>query len=174
MSFNNNGSHVEGFSEKDEDYVDSSIIEAVEVKSGADGFLIKMRDGRFVKCVHNNPDGGHLPDYAPQPAIVLKMEDGSDLLLPIIVLELPSTMLMEAIRQVQVARPTVYQVMRDMLELMGYQAKLVRVTRRVHEAYYARVYLSKVIMIVQNNAVNLIAHTGFPLLCLILSSLLCT
>lgn len=144
MSFNNNGSTAEGFSERDEDYVDSSIIEAVEVKSGSDGFLIKMRDGRFVKCVHNNPDGGHLPDYAPQPAIVLKMEDGSDLLLPIIVLELPSTMLMEAVRQVQVARPTVYQVMRDMLELMGYQAKLVRVTRRVHEAYYARVYLSKI------------------------------
>lgn len=60
---------------------------AVEVKSGSEGFLIKMRDGRFVKCVHNNPEGGHLPDYAPQPAIVLKMEDGSDLLLPIIVCE---------------------------------------------------------------------------------------
>lgn len=57
----------------------------VEVKSGADGFVIKMRDGRHLRCVHNNPHGGHLPDYAPHPAIVLKMEDGTGLLLPIIV-----------------------------------------------------------------------------------------
>lgn len=55
------------------------------MRSGADGFMIKMRDGRHLKCVHNNPRGGHLPDYAPNPAIVLKMEDGTGLLLPIIV-----------------------------------------------------------------------------------------
>ena len=64
---------------------DYTTLGAVEVKSGSDGFLIKMRDGRNLRCVHNNPQGGHLPDYAPHPAIVLKMEDGSDLLLPIIV-----------------------------------------------------------------------------------------
>jgi hypothetical protein len=57
----------------------------VEVKSGADGFIIKMRDGRNLRCVHNSPHGGLLPDYAPHPAIVLKMEDGTGLLLPIIV-----------------------------------------------------------------------------------------
>ncbi|CAM6039285.1 unnamed protein product [Sphagnum compactum] len=145
MSFNNNGgSTADAFSDNDEDYVDCSIMEAVEVKSGPEGFLIKMRDGCYVKCVHNKvEEGGRLPDYAPQPAIVLQMNDGSNLLLPIIVLELPSTMLLEAVRNVQVARPTVYQVMRDMLELMGYKATRVRVTRRVHEAYYARVYLVK-------------------------------
>lgn len=142
-SSGNNGSTAEGFSEKDEDYVNSSVLEAVEVKSGSEGFLIKMRDGRYVKCIHNNPEGGHLPDYAPQPAIVLKMEDGSNLLLPIIVLELPCTMLMEAVRNVQVARPTIYQVLKDMIELMGFKVKLVRVTRRVHEAYFAQLYLSK-------------------------------
>lgn len=62
-----------------------SFFFAVEVRSGSDGFSIKMRDGRNLKCVHNNPQGGHLPDYSPHPAIVLKMEDGSGLLLPIIV-----------------------------------------------------------------------------------------
>jgi hypothetical protein len=61
------------------------LFDIVEVKSGADGFMIKMRDGRHLRCVHNNPQGGHLPDYAPHPAIVLKMEDGTGLLLPIIV-----------------------------------------------------------------------------------------
>jgi bifunctional DNase/RNase len=144
MSFSNGSTADSGFSENDEDYINSSVMEAVEVKSGPDGFVIKMRDGHFVKCVHNNPDGGSLPDYGPQPAIVLQMDDASKLLLPIIVLELPCTMLIEAVRNVQVMRPTVYHVMRDMLEVMGYQAKLVRVTRRVHEAYYARIYLAKI------------------------------
>ncbi|XP_057973542.1 bifunctional nuclease 1-like [Malania oleifera] len=143
-SSNGNGSMAENFNENDEDYVNSSVVEAVEVKSGADGFMIKMRDGRHLRCVHNNPQGGHLPDYAPHPAIVLKMEDGTGLLLPIIVLETPSVLLMAAVRNVQIARPTMYQVVKEMIEKMGYAVKLVRVTERVHEAYFAQLYLTKV------------------------------
>ncbi|KAJ8442562.1 hypothetical protein Cgig2_026504 [Carnegiea gigantea] len=124
-SSDGSGSRVEKFNENDEDYINSSVIEAVEVKSGSDGFTIKMRDGRFLKCVHNSPQGGHLPDYVPHPAIVLKMEDGTDILLPII------------------ARPTMYQVIKEMIEKMGYEVKLVRITERVHEAYFAQIYLTK-------------------------------
>eukprot|EP00249_Psilotum_nudum_P020768 c27838_g1_i4 orf=234-1127(+) len=102
MSSDNNGSTTEGFSENDADYINSSVIEAVSVKSGFQGLLIKMKDGQYVKCVHNNPDGVRLPGYAAQPAIVLKMEDGSNILLPIVVLEFPCTMLMEAVRNVHV------------------------------------------------------------------------
>ncbi|XWS24404.1 hypothetical protein CRYUN_Cryun28dG0099000 [Craigia yunnanensis] len=143
-SSDGNGSMAENFNENDEDYVNSSVVEAVEVRSGADGFMIKMRDGRHLRCVHNNPPGGHLPDYAPHPAIVLKMEDGTGLLLPIIVLEMPSVLLMAAVRNVQIARPTMYQVMKDMIDKMGYSVKLVRVTKRVHEAYFAQLCLTKV------------------------------
>lgn len=143
-SSNGNGSPAENFNENDEDYVNSSVIEAVEVKSGADGFMIKMRDGRHLRCVHNNPQGGHLPDYAPHPAIVLKMEDGTGLLLPIIVLEMPSVLLMAAVRNVPIARPTLYQVVKEMIDKMGYEVRLVRVTKRVHEAYFAQLYLTKV------------------------------
>ncbi|MQL98012.1 hypothetical protein Taro_030710 [Colocasia esculenta] len=142
-SSDGSGSMAENFSESDEDYVMSSVIEAVEVRSGSDGFVIKMRDGKHVRCVHNSPQGGQLPDYAPHPAIVLKMEDGSELLLPIIVLEMPSVLLMAAVRNVQMARPTVYQVVKEMIEKMGYEVQLVRVTRRVHEAYFAKLYLAK-------------------------------
>ncbi|MQL41427.1 bifunctional nuclease family protein, partial [Escherichia coli] len=92
----------------------------------------------------NNPHGGILPDYAPHPAIVLKMEDGTGLLLPIIVLEMPSVLLMAAVRNVQIARPTLYQVVKDMVDKMGYKVRLVRVTKRVQEAYFAQLYLSKV------------------------------
>ncbi|MFS7897504.1 hypothetical protein Hanom_Chr00s009575g01743011 [Helianthus anomalus] len=76
---------AESFNENDSDYVDSSVVEAVEVKSSPEGFMIKMRDGRHLRCAHNNPQGGQTPDYAPHPAIVLKMEDETGLLLPIIV-----------------------------------------------------------------------------------------
>ncbi|GLT92082.1 hypothetical protein SLE2022_099390 [Rubroshorea leprosula] len=142
-SSNGNGSMAENFNENDEDYVNSSVVEAVEVKSGADGFVVKMRDGRHLRCVHNNPQGGHLPDYDPHPAIVLKMEDGTGLLLPIIVLEMPSILLMAALRNVQIARPTMYQVVKEMVDKMGYTVRLVRVTKRVHEAYFSQLYLTK-------------------------------
>ena len=143
MSFNNDSSMAENFSENDEDYVESTILEAVEVRSGPDGCIIKMRDGTVLKCAHNTADGGVTPVYAPQPAIVLQLNDGSNLLLPIVVLELPSTMLLEAVRKVQIMRPTVYQVMSKMLEVSGYRAKLVRVTKRVDVTYFARAYLVK-------------------------------
>ncbi|CAL0322381.1 unnamed protein product [Lupinus luteus] len=141
---NGNGSTAENFNENDEDYVNSSVTEAVEVKSGADGFIINMRDGRHLRCIHNNPQGGHLPDYAPHPAIVLKMEDATGLLLPIIVSEMPSVLLMAALHNVPIARPTLYQVVQDMVDKMGYEVRLVRVTTRVHEAYFAQLYLTKV------------------------------
>ncbi|XP_010459638.1 PREDICTED: bifunctional nuclease 2 [Camelina sativa] len=138
------GSTAENFNENDDDYVNSSVLEAVEVKSGPDGFMVKMRDGRQLRCVHNNPQGGNLPNYAPHSAIVLKMEDGTGLLLPIIVLEMPSVLLMAALTNVQIARPTMYQVVKEMVQKMGYEVRLVRVTTRVHEAYFAELYLSKV------------------------------
>ncbi|XP_073122789.1 bifunctional nuclease 2-like [Henckelia pumila] len=142
-SSNGNGSMAGNSNENDADYVNSSVIEAVEVKSGSEGFMIKMRDGGHLRCVHNNPHGSRLPDYAPHPAIVLKMEDGTGLLLPIIVLEMPSVLLMAAVRNVQMARPTMYQVVREMIEKMGYTVKLVRITKRVHEAYFAELHLTK-------------------------------
>ncbi|OIW15612.1 hypothetical protein TanjilG_08188 [Lupinus angustifolius] len=143
-SSNGSGSTAGKFNENDEDYVNSSVIEAVEVKSGADGFIIKMRDGRHLRCIHNNAQAGHLPDYAPHPAIVLKMEDGTGLLLPIIVPEMPSILLMAAVRNVRIARPTLYQVVQNMVDKMGYEVRLVRVSTRVHEAYFAQLYLTKV------------------------------
>ncbi|CAH9054588.1 unnamed protein product [Cuscuta europaea] len=142
-SSNGNGSRAENFNENDADYVNSSVLEAIEVRSGAEGFMIKMRDGRHLRCVHNTSQAGHVLDYAPHPAIVLKMEDGTGLLLPIIVLEMPSVLLMAAVCNVQIARPTIYQVVKDMIEKMGYQVKLVRVTKRVNEAYFAQLYLNK-------------------------------
>ncbi|KAK7267733.1 hypothetical protein RIF29_20412 [Crotalaria pallida] len=65
--------------------------------------------------------GGHLSDCAPHLTIVMKMEDTTSLLLLIIVSEMPSVSLMTAIRNVQTARPTLYQVMKELVDKMGYE-----------------------------------------------------
>uniref|UniRef100_A0A0E0IAM5 BFN domain-containing protein n=1 Tax=Oryza nivara TaxID=4536 RepID=A0A0E0IAM5_ORYNI len=116
----------------------------VEVRSGAEGYVIKMRDGKNLRCVHNNSQGRNIPESAPQPAIVLRIEDGSETLLPIIVLEMPSVLLMAAIRNVHIARPTIYQVVKEMIDKMGYEVKLVRINKRIQEAYCAELFLTKV------------------------------
>ncbi|KAK4276556.1 hypothetical protein QN277_014690 [Acacia crassicarpa] len=142
LSSNGSGSMSGNLNEQDEDYVNSSVIDAVEVKSGTDGFMIKMRDGRHLRCIHNNPQGGHLPGYAPYPAIVLKMEDITGLLLPIIVSEMPSVFLMAAVRNVQI----VCFYFQGQFHYFSFRSdlSLVRVTRRVYEAYFAQLYLTKV------------------------------
>ncbi|KAE8715534.1 Bifunctional nuclease 1 [Hibiscus syriacus] len=108
------------FDENDGNYVNSSVAEADEVVCGPDGIMIKMRYGSHLRCVHNSPQNGHLPNYAPHHAIVLKMEDGTGLLLPIIVLKMPSVLLKAALCNVRVVRPTLYHVIKDMIEMMGY------------------------------------------------------
>ncbi|KAE8675254.1 hypothetical protein F3Y22_tig00111689pilonHSYRG00088 [Hibiscus syriacus] len=40
-------------------------------------------------------------------------------------------------------RPTLYHVIKDMVEMMGYSVKLVRIAKRVHGAYFAHLYLTK-------------------------------
>uniref|UniRef100_A0A803KYI9 BFN domain-containing protein n=1 Tax=Chenopodium quinoa TaxID=63459 RepID=A0A803KYI9_CHEQI len=115
----------------------------VEVKNGSDGFMIKMRDGRYLRCVYNHPKGGYPPDYISHPAIVLKLDDGSNILLPIIVLEMPSALLMAALHNVEMARPTMYQIVKEMIETMGYMVKYVRLTKRVQEAYFAELCVMK-------------------------------
>ncbi|XP_006342580.1 bifunctional nuclease 2-like isoform X2 [Solanum tuberosum] len=85
-SSNDSGSTAENFNESDDDYVTSSVVEAVEMSS---------------------------------------------------------VLLMAAVRNVQLARPTMYQVLKEMVEKMGYTVKLVRVTKREHETYLAQLHLTK-------------------------------
>ncbi|TVT98946.1 hypothetical protein EJB05_17291 [Eragrostis curvula] len=127
-----------------EEFVNSSVMEAVELKSVSDGFMIKMRDGKYIRCIQNNPRVLRLRDSAPHHAIVLKMEDGSNLLLPIIVMETPSIMLLAALRNIRIPRPTIYNVVKEMTETMGYKVQMVRITEMVHDAYYSRLYLAKI------------------------------
>ncbi|CAI9267950.1 unnamed protein product [Lactuca saligna] len=45
-----------------------SVVEAVEVRNG------NKRNGKHVRCAHKNPQGDPMSDYAPHPAIVLKVK----------------------------------------------------------------------------------------------------
>ncbi|WJX35966.1 Bifunctional nuclease [Trifolium repens] len=45
-----------------------------------------------------------------------------------------------------------YQVVKDMIDKMVYEVRAARVTKRVHEAYFAEIYLSKVNFELRNNA----------------------
>ncbi|KAE8674806.1 Bifunctional nuclease 2 [Hibiscus syriacus] len=54
-----------------------------------------------------------------------------------------SVLLKAALCNVRVVRPTLYHVIKEMIEMMGYSVKLVRVTKRVHGAYFAQLYLTK-------------------------------
>ncbi|VAI62385.1 unnamed protein product [Triticum turgidum subsp. durum] len=83
-SSDGDGAPPANFDASGEEFVDSSVMEAVELRCVSDGFVIRMRDGRNLRCVQNNPRVLRLRDSTPHHAIVLKMEDGSDLLLPII------------------------------------------------------------------------------------------
>ncbi|XP_042458153.1 bifunctional nuclease 2-like [Zingiber officinale] len=143
-SSDGNGSLAGNFDENDEEFVNSSVLEAVEARSESDGLVIKMHDGRSLRCVHNSPQAGNLPYYPPHPAIVLKVEDGSDTLLPLLVVEMSSVLLIAAICQIQLVRPTMYEVVQELIEKMGYAVHLVRITKRIKETYFAKLYLTKV------------------------------
>uniref|UniRef100_A0ACD5X6W1 Uncharacterized protein n=1 Tax=Avena sativa TaxID=4498 RepID=A0ACD5X6W1_AVESA len=96
-SSDGDGTAAANFDPSGEEFVDSSVMEAVELRSVSDGFVIKLRDGRNLTCVQNNP----------RP------------------------------------RPTIYNVVKEMTEMMGYMVRLVRITEMVHDAYHSRLYLSK-------------------------------
>ncbi|WOL18425.1 bifunctional nuclease 2 [Canna indica] len=141
-----NNSNVNGnFNDNDEEYIKSTVIEAVMARTESDGLMIKMYDGRDIRCMHNNPKkGGRLQHYPPTPAIVLKMEDGSDLLLPLLVGKKSSTSLIAAICNIQLGKPTIYESTKEQIEKMGYAAYLVRVTNLVEGVYLAKLYLKKI------------------------------
>ncbi|KAL1811566.1 hypothetical protein ACET3Z_021631 [Daucus carota] len=153
-SSDGNGSMAENSNENAE-YVNCTVTDAVEVKGSPDGFMIKMSNGQQLRCAHNNDETKTPTNFSPHPAIVLKMEDGTGLLLPVIVLEMQSALLMVALKDVKVARPTMYEVVMQMIERMGYTPKIVRITERVNEAYFSQLYLTKLGDETQNISVDL-------------------
>ncbi|KAE8795535.1 bifunctional nuclease 1-like [Hordeum vulgare] len=40
--------------------------------------------------------------------------------------------------------PTIYNVVKEMTEMMGHTVRLVRITEMMHDAYNSRLYLAKI------------------------------
>ncbi|KAA8533851.1 hypothetical protein F0562_031368 [Nyssa sinensis] len=45
----------------------------------------------------------------------------------------------------QIVRPTLYLVVKEMIDKMGYVVKLVCVTKRARDAYFAQLYLAQLV-----------------------------
>ncbi|KAI3709056.1 hypothetical protein L2E82_38784 [Cichorium intybus] len=56
--------------------VDPGYQTMTNVKSGPEGFMIKMRDGRHLRCAHNNPQGGHVVKLADFGVARVKAQTG--------------------------------------------------------------------------------------------------
>ncbi|OMO55738.1 hypothetical protein CCACVL1_27037, partial [Corchorus capsularis] len=80
----------------------------------------------------------------PNPTIFLKISCDGDFLLPIIVGEFAVEKLIAASwGDDNGDNPDQFQLVRNMVEKLGYEVQMVRITERVVNTYYAKLYISK-------------------------------
>jgi bifunctional DNase/RNase len=127
----------------DEEYIEANVMEAVRMIPTRNQLFMTMASGAEVEVVHVNPTAGRLLYQTSTPTIFLKMADASELMLPIVVGELAIGLLMKAFRNEQTARPNCYELMRDMIESLGHEVRMVKITQRIVDTYYARIYIAK-------------------------------
>ncbi|BFI28039.1 uncharacterized protein MPTK2_2g15780 [Marchantia polymorpha subsp. ruderalis] len=128
----------------DENYVPAHVIEAVSMMPSQGQLYMTLFDGREVEVNHVNPTKGQLLYKASTPTIFLKMSDESNLMLPIVVGETAVAMLMKALHDGEkLGRPNQYQILKNIVGALNYEARMVKVTERVLDTYYARIYIAK-------------------------------
>ncbi|XP_019054341.1 PREDICTED: bifunctional nuclease 2-like isoform X2 [Nelumbo nucifera] len=78
------------------------------------------------------------------PTIFLKVSCDGDFLLPIIVGEYAVKKIIDAFMEDKNGdSPDQFQFVRNLVEKLGYEVKMVRITERVVNTYHARIYFSK-------------------------------
>ncbi|CAM6128290.1 unnamed protein product [Calypogeia fissa] len=128
----------------DGDYMQAHVVEAVKMVPSHGQLFMTLNDGREVEVNHVNPSKGHLLYKGSTPTIFLKMANDSDLMLPIVVGETAVAMLMKGLHETtKMGRPNQYQILKDIVGVLNYEARMVRVTERVLDTYYARIYIGK-------------------------------
>lgn len=141
-------SHVEdggnGGGNGTSEYLEAQVMDAVSMVPFHGKLLMTLGNGREMEVDHINPAKGRLLYKSSTPTIFLKVTDGSNLMLPIVVGEAAVSMLMRALHDDEhVGRPNYYALMRDMVETLRYEPRMVRITDRVVDTYYARIYMGK-------------------------------
>eukprot|EP00850_Spirogloea_muscicola_P010155 SM000058S18585 [mRNA] locus=s58:629109:632084:- [translate_table: standard] len=127
----------------DEEYMEAQLIDAVRMIPSRSQLFMTMANGAEVEVVHVNPTAGRLLYQSSTPTIFLRMVGQSDLMLPIVVGELAIGMLLKGLRHEAGLRPNYYELMKDLVDVLKYEVRMVRVTQRVLDTYYARVLLAK-------------------------------
>jgi bifunctional DNase/RNase len=136
--------HVEGGGNGTSEYVETQVMDAVSMVPFHGKLLMTLGNGKEMEVDHINPAKGRLLYKSSTPTIFLKVTDGSNLMLPIVVGEAAVSMLMRALHDDEHAgRPNYYVLMRDMVESLHYEPRMVRITDRVVDTYYARIYVGK-------------------------------
>jgi bifunctional DNase/RNase len=139
-------SHVEDDNDSNGtmEYVEAQVMDAVSMVPLHGKLLMTLANGREQEVDHINPSKGRLLYKASTPTMFLKVMDGSDLMLPIVVGEVAMTMLMRALHDEEhFGRPSCYHLMKEMVGALKYEARMVRITERVVDTYYARIFLGK-------------------------------
>jgi len=136
--------HVEGGGNGTSEYLEAMVMDAVSMVPFHGKLLMTLGNGKEMEVDHINPAKGRLLYKSSTPTIFLKVTDGSNLMLPIVVGEAAVNMLMRALHDDEhIGRPNYYVLMRDMVETLHYEPRMVRITDRVVDTYYARIYVGK-------------------------------
>ncbi|CAK9870150.1 unnamed protein product [Sphagnum jensenii] len=139
-------SHLEddGDSNGTIEYVEARVMDAVSMVPLHGKLLMTLANGREQEVDHINPSKGRLLYKTSTPTMFLKVTDGSDLMLPIVVGEGAVSMLMKALHDEEhFGRPSYYHLMKEMVEALNYEARMVKITERVVDTYYSRIFLGK-------------------------------
>jgi len=95
-------------------------------------------DADYIRAIVENV--GRTSEHAP--IIFLKMNDGSDLVLPVFIGEAECTALLQEIRNQRTVRPMTHDLMKNMLELLDYKILRVCVTDMRENTYFAIIFVS--------------------------------
>jgi len=130
---------------EEDDYVEAQVLDAVRMVPSGNQLFMTMANGREVEVIHVNPTAGRLLYHSGTPTIFLRMAHDKELLLPIVVGEVAVGLLMKAVREEhgQQSRPNHYELMQQLVKVMQFEVRDVRVTQRVVDTYYARIFLAK-------------------------------
>ncbi|OAY57618.1 bifunctional nuclease isoform X2 [Manihot esculenta] len=158
-SSNGGGQSTNAYDDHDHDFLQASVLISetlLHYRMLRQGFQEDMRwrlPGRWnpfdVLSQESRPDmsfiGYEFLRRFQSPTIFLKVSCDGDFLLPIIVGEFAIEKLIDNFREGDHNGdcPDQFQLVSNLVEKLGYEVKMVRITERVVNTYFARVYFSK-------------------------------
>ncbi|KAI5078426.1 hypothetical protein GOP47_0006097 [Adiantum capillus-veneris] len=141
---NSNGSSPFRWDAGDSEYLEAQVLEAVSLLPSQGHLFMTLANGGEVEIDHVNPPKGRLLYRSRNPTIFLKILSETEVLLPIIVGDMAVRMLMKALRGDESSvRPNQYQLMRDLIDALNYEIRMVKVTQRVADTYLARIFIGR-------------------------------